>query len=364
MDDLTEQSTQSAPATPTDGVERDRLGGFLRRRFLLGVAFGVLVTAALVFFNDGPRIAETLHRFEWALVPPILLLSLSNYLLRYVKWHLYLHWVEAGPIGKLTSLVIFLSGLSMAITPGKVGEFLKPYMVRRANGAPLAVTAPVVVSERISDGMAIMLLASVGLTQVRHGWILLVMLAVFFIVFLTLLQRRSLVTSLLRRLEHVSIIGKRVETIETLYESTWRMFRPRRLLLAVAISVVSWGGECIAFFLVLSGLGFPANKHIMFVAVSTLAISSLIGAISLLPGGLGAAELSVTGLLILFIGSSSIDHETAATATLLIRVSTFWFGILIGLGALLISEWYLNRVTNTTPVPGSAQFQSTRADEP
>jgi len=127
-------------------------------------------------------------------------------------------------------------------------------------------------------------------------------------------------------------------------------FDPTKL--AVAISAVSWGGECVAFFLVLYGLGFPASAHLMFVAVSTLGISTLIGAISLLPGGLGAAELSVTGLLIIFIGGANIDHETAAAATLLIRLSTFWFGILIGLGALLISEWYLKRVEQARPAPG------------
>ncbi len=340
---MIEQDSTPASHEATHQPARDGIGGFVRRRFVLGVAFGLLFTAAFVFFNDGQRVLQTMHHFDWALVPLILLLSLSNYLLRYVKWHLYLHWVGAAPISKLTSLVIFLSGLSMAITPGKVGEFLKPYLVRRTNGTPLSVTAPIVVSERITDGAGMLILASVGLTQVQHGWILLVVLAIGFVVFTALLQRRELVHAILHRLEHISHIGKRIEMLETLYESTWRMFRPTRLLIAVVISTVSWGGECLAFFLVLKGLGFPADAHILFVATSSLAIATLIGAISLLPGGLGAAELSVTGLLILFIGGSQMNHDTAAAATLLIRFATFWFGIVIGLGALLLSEWYLNR---------------------
>ncbi len=322
--------------------------GFVRRRFVLGVAFGLLVTAAFVFLNDGQRVLTTLGGFDWRLVPVILLLSLSNYLLRFVKWQLYLRWVQAAPLARTASLVIFLSGLSMAITPGKVGEFLKPYLVRRTNGTPLAATAPIVVSERITDGVAMLVLASVGLLRVRNGWILLAALGVCFAVFTVVLHRRSLVRSVLHRLEQVSRIGRHVETLETLYDSTWQMFRPVRLLIAVTISVVSWAGECVAFFLVLNGLGFPASEHMLFVATSSLAIATLIGAISLLPGGLGAAELSVTGLLILFIGSTQIDHETAATATLLIRFATFWFGIVIGLAALLLSEWYLARVVTLT----------------
>jgi uncharacterized protein (TIRG00374 family) len=341
---MTDDTTSPTSSTDVQTESSDGVGGFVRRRFVLGVAFGLLVTAALVFFNDGQRVLHTLHGFNWALVPLILLLSLSNYLLRFIKWHLYLRWVGSEPIAKMTSLVIFLSGLSMAITPGKVGEFLKPYLVRRTNGTAFTVTAPIVISERITDGAAMLVLASIGLLQVRHGWILLGVLAVGFVVFTLLLQRRTLVQWILHRLEHISLIGKRAEALETLYESTWRMFRPGRLLIAVGISTVSWAGECLAFFLVLIGLGFPADAHILFVATSSLAIATLIGAISLLPGGLGAAELSVTGLLLLFIGSAQMDHEMAATATLLIRFATFWFGILIGLGALLASEWYLNRV--------------------
>ena len=330
------------------------VGSFLRRRFVLGVAFGILFTAAFVFFNDGQQVLHTLHGFEWGLVPLILLLSLSNYLLRFVKWHLYLRWVEAAPIAKMTSLVIFFSGLSMAITPGKVGEFLKPYLVRRANGTPLAVTAPIVVSERITDGVAMLVLASLGLLQVRNGWIVLVVMAILFVAFAVLLQRQALVRSIMHRFERIALIGKRIETLETLYESTWRMFRPGRLLFAVAISTLSWAGECVAFFFVLKGLGFTADWHLLFVATSSLAIATMIGAVTLLPGGLGAAELSVTGLLILFMGSATIDHETAATATLLIRFATFWFGILLGLAALLISEWYLTRVSANaqSPNPG------------
>jgi glycosyltransferase 2 family protein len=338
-------SMKPAGDTPRDA----RLGveGFVRRRFLLGVGFGILITAAFVVLSDGSKVLQSLHTFEWRLVPLILLLSLSNYLLRFVKWHLYLHWVDAGPMGKMTSLIIFMSGLSMAITPGKVGEFLKPYLVRRVNGTALSVTAPIVVAERITDGIAVLILASLGLLQVRHGWMLLAALGVLFVTFTLLIQRRSLTQSLLRRFEHIGFIGKRAEVLERLYESTWKMFRPKKLAIAVGISGISWAGECIAFYLVMLGLGFPASAHLLFAAASSLAIATTIGAISLLPGGLGAAELSATGLLILFVGSAHIDHETAATATLLIRFATLWFGIALGLIALLSSEWYLKRTDGT-----------------
>jgi uncharacterized protein (TIRG00374 family) len=338
---------QSLPETDSHETkaidERGGIEAFVRRRFLLGVAFGVLITAIFIAVNDGSKVLKSLHIFDWRLVPLILALSLCNYLLRFAKWHYYLGAVGAGPIRKTTSFVIFFSGLAMAITPGKVGELLKPYLVRRVNGTPLTTTTPVIVAERITDGIAILILASVGLLQIRYGWVLLLALLVVFIVFMAVIQRRTLVESLLRRFERIALIGRRMEAIERLYESTWRMFQLRPLALATLISVVSWAGECLAFFLVMLGLGFPASWHLLFAAASALALATMIGALSLLPGGLGAAELSATGLLVLFVGSSQIDHETAATATLLIRFATFWFGIALGLIALASSEWYLKR---------------------
>jgi glycosyltransferase 2 family protein len=339
--------SQLMPEAGTNGDQpvegRSGIEGFVRRRFLIGVAFGVLITAIFIAVNDGSKVLESLHIFDWRLIPLILALSLSNYLLRFMKWHFYLGSVGAGPISKTTSFVIFFAGLAMAITPGKVGELLKPYLVRRVNGTPLTTTTPVIVAERITDGIAILILAAVGLLQVRFGWVLLVALLLAFIVFMVFVQRRSLVEALLHRFEGVALIGRRMEVIERLYESTWRMFRPRPLAMATLISVVSWAGECLAFFLVMLGLGFPASWHLLFAAASALALATMIGALSLLPGGLGAAELSATGLLVLFVGNAQIDHETAATATLLIRFATFWFGIALGLIALMGSEWYLKR---------------------
>ena len=64
------------------------------------------------------------------------------------------------------------------------------------------------------------------------------------------------------------------------------------------------------------------------IAVFTLAFSTIVGAVSALPGGLGAAELSITGMLSLLLG---LSVGTSAAATLIIRFATLWFGVTLGL---------------------------------
>ena len=52
------------------------------------------------------------------------------------------------------------------------------------------------------------------------------------------------------------------------------------------------------------------------------------GSGSALPGGLVAADGSIAGMLALLLGLSA---ATAASATLLIRFATLWFGVGLGL---------------------------------
>jgi uncharacterized membrane protein YbhN (UPF0104 family) len=91
----------------------------------------------------------------------------------------------------------------------------------------------------------------------------------------------------------------------------------------------------LAFYLVLRGLNIPASFNLVLLAIFTLSLGSILGGISSLPGGLGAAEATMTGMLHVLIG---LTENTAATATLLIRFFTLWFGV--GLGVLTIVLWH------------------------
>src|SRR5690348_14516485 len=107
----------------------------LRTKVLISLAFGVVVIAGISFYADLPRLLQALRFFPWILLPAILGLTLLNYSLRFVKWDYYLHCLDLR-VPHLVSLKIFVAGLSMAITPGKVGELLKAYLLKQYNGTP------------------------------------------------------------------------------------------------------------------------------------------------------------------------------------------------------------------------------------
>jgi uncharacterized protein (TIRG00374 family) len=99
--------------------------------------------------------------------------------------------------------------------------------------------------------------------------------------------------------------------------------------------MLSWLGEGIGFYLVLRGLGLPPSVRTLSIAVFVLSFSTIVGAVSSLPGGLGAAEASIAGLLALTLGA---PQGLAASAALLIRFFTLWFGVALGLTVLFASR--------------------------
>jgi uncharacterized protein (TIRG00374 family) len=311
--------------------------GQLRTKVLLALVFGVVVIAGVSFFADVPRLLAALRQFPWALLPAVLGLTLLNYGLRFVKWDYYLRCLGLR-VPRLVSLRIFVAGLAMAITPGKVGELLKSYLLRRYNGSPISRTAPVIMAERLTDGLAMLVLAGGGLALTGIGWQGLLAILLAAMALIGVIQYRPLALVVLGWGERLPVVRRFALGLHAFYEGASVLLRWRPLLLAVAIGLVSWLGECVAFYLVLVGLGVPASWTLLIQAAFILATSTLIGSVTGLPGGLGSADLSILGLVVALV---TRDTTVAGAATLLIRFCTLWFGVSLGAIGLLVFRWAL-----------------------
>jgi uncharacterized protein (TIRG00374 family) len=287
---------------------------------------------AIALYGDLPRMVVVLAQFRWILLPLILCLSLYNYAWRFVKWQYYLRCLGIR-VGWRTSLMIFLSGLSMAITPGKVGELLKSYLLKRSVGEPISRTSPIIVSERLTDGIAMIVLASGGLVLYRFGMELMLALLGGVLASVCIIQNRRLCLALLGLGERLPLIARFVHHFRVFYESAYTLLQWRPFLLAIGIGVVSWTGECAALYVVYAGLGLGFGLDLYIKAMFIMAVSSLIGSVSGLPGGLGTADGSMLGLTRLLLSASA---SIGSAAVLLIRLCTLWFGLAIGAVALLL----------------------------
>jgi uncharacterized protein (TIRG00374 family) len=315
-----------SPTSPPPGsrppAALDRLG----RRLVAPLALGLLAVVGLTLFADARDLLARLADFDLALLVPVLGLSLVNYALRLVRWRLYL-----GALGvELSagrSLAVHLVGFLLSVTPGKAGELGKAWLVRELGGGPARRAVPAVVAERLTDLLAVVLLVALGALAFPGGaWIAAGGTAAVAIAAAVLGWRRA-AEALFARLERRRWIGPRVHHLHEAYERLRLLLRPRLLAAALALAVVAWGAEGIGFWLVVVGYAPGAG---VAAAVFDYTASTFLGGLTLLPGGLLAAEGSMAALL----DARGLDPASAASATLIIRAATLWFAVALGLAAL------------------------------
>lgn len=298
------------------------------RRLIGGLIFGFLVFVLLILFADLRQVSNSIYKFHWGLYPVVLALTLWNYLLRFVKWQYFLRLVGVDDLPVLTSARLFVAGFPLAVTPGKIGETLKGFWLGRLTGIPAARGISAVLAERISDGLAMLALSSLGIFTYPRYWPAFTVVLGLLLAVIVLSQIRPLAIWLLDLGERIPLIERFAHPLHEFYEGSFALFRPKSTGLAVCLGVISWLAEGIGFYLILVGLGLTPGWVLLSLAVFILSFSTVIGAISALPGGLLATDASLVGMLVLLI---DLNPETATAATLLIRFATLWFAVILGL---------------------------------
>jgi uncharacterized protein (TIRG00374 family) len=331
------------------------------RRILVGFLFGFVVYLALILFGDARQVGSQLKAFNWQLIPFILAGTLFNYLLRFIKWHYYLGLIGITSIDKWMSARIFVAGFPLAVTPGKIGEALKGVWLNHTSGVSTSHGMSVVLAERISDGLAVLALSTLGVIAYPQYWPAFAFVLGGLVVFILITQFQSLAMSIIDKMGKLPWARGISAQLQSFYEGTNLLFRPAALVTAVLLGIFAWLGEGIAMYLVLLGLGVDPGVETFSMAVFILSFSTVIGAVSAMPGGIGAAEVSIAGMLALLLGLAA---DRAATATIIIRFATLWFGVALGLGSWIFSrDFLLAQVPSAGRLSGEVQTDRGGDDE-
>jgi len=301
----------------------------LRHNLAIALALGVAVYVILAVLSDFGKLRDALASFNYALIPAILGLVLLSYVGRFFRWLYYLKVLKVSiPLG--TNAAIFASGLSMAISPGKLGEVLKCVFVRQSSGAPIARTAPAVVAERATDGTGMVAWGFLGAFALNiPPWTMLGFLAVaVFGIAVLRSERLSLLAE--RVLLKLPILDRFAPHLRDFHGASNTLLGMGPLVVGTIISFLSWGLECFGVYLCTVGLGLDQP---FLLVVFVFAVSSLLGVVSMLPGGIGAVE---AGLAVQFVTLAGLSRGTAGALTFVIRLATLWFATLIGIVGLLV----------------------------
>jgi uncharacterized protein (TIRG00374 family) len=313
---------QAAESAPQNLIVRFRVW------LAWGIALAALLYVAGSLYAGIEAVGTALATFRWSLMVPVLALTLVNYGLRFWKWH-YLVGRLGARIGLVDNAVIFASGFAMVISPGRAAELLKPWLVRARAGVPMAQTIPALVTERLTDGIACLALAAIGVSTYAGDRAVYVFVPIALVVGgLAVLSHKGLSLAILGVLRRLPLIHKVGDKLEEMYLAMRTCVAPVPLLLTVVASLVAWGAECVGYMLVFRGFGIDASLE-----VSTFLYAFATVAGGAMPGGLGVADGALVGGAMELV--PGVTEAIAVASALLIRVATLWFGVVIGAFALL-----------------------------
>lgn len=324
-----------------------------RRWVIVAIAFGAFFYLGYSIWTGFDEVKTQFAIFNWVYFLPVLVLTVLNYGLRFVKWHYLLR-----RLGVKMPLVEdawnFTAGLAMVISPAKTGEMLKPYVVRARLGTPMARTIPALVTERLTDAIAMLILAGISVSTyaatqseaIRTEF--LTIPAALILGGLVVLAIPSLSMLVFSVMEKLPVVGKVVPKLRELYDAMRTCTSPVPLLLTIFLSIIAWAAECLGYLLVFAGLGVTVKLD---AAVFLYAFATIAGGASGSPGGLGPTEVLMVELAPVLM--AGVSPEQATAAAIIIRVATLWFGV--GLGAIA-----LFRVS--TLLGGAIQLSGDQAD--
>ena len=290
------------------------------------VLFAVVVYLLMGIYADFGKLASAMKDFRWTFLLVLFALTTANYLFRFLKWDFFLK--RAGVYLNLKdNLFVFFSGLAMIITPGKIGEIWKGWLIKDINGEELSKTVPVVIVERITDILGLAILSLFGVLYYKQGFYLILVLLLIFSIFFAAVKSKTTSTWIISKLE--TRMGKYAENIKTMHKTFEATMEPKGLIGMSFLSAFAWFFECLGMYLVI--LGFNESINITL-ATFIFSFASLAGAISMIPGGLGVAEATISGLL-QFFGSAP---TTSVGIAIIVRLGTLWYGAFMGLSVYLI----------------------------
>ncbi|EAR52305.1 hypothetical protein OG2516_07507 [Oceanicola granulosus HTCC2516] len=319
----------TAPLPPAPAAEPRRWRDIALLAGLFALVLGGLASLALA--TGWAETKAQLMKLGLPQVAALLALSLANYLARGLRWHLF-----ARRLGLATTLAQnlrhFLGGFAMSVTPGRVGELIRMRWLRRETGWALERTAPLALLDRAGDLAAMAVLLALAVALASSGIAFALPVAALALVAAVAATRPRLLAGLTTLAWRVTGFAPRpMARLRAAARSLAAFSSLPVAATALGLGLLGWAAEGVAFHLLLGWLGADIG---LAKAMAIFTFSTLAGGLTGAPGGVGGAEAAMVALLAI----EGIPLDVSVPATAIIRVTTLWFAIGVGLAVFPLAE--------------------------
>ena len=309
-----------------------------KRALSLSLLIAALLYLSMAFvggYDTFILLVETLGITGWLILFGC---STGNYLIRFFRWNYFMrrsgHYLPVR-----LHIFYYLAGFALTTTPGKAGETIRSFYLR-SHGVSFSHSLATFFTERFLDVLVVTFFATLAILSFSQYKII---VAITFIVLLLAvpLIKSQFIVMLLQFLIH-KLDSPRLQSVLQhlcqLLVTAADLLKFKSLYIGLTSGLLAWGLQGLAFIYLLHVFGIDLPFHLV---ISIYAISLLAGAISFIPGGIGATEAVMSLLLI----SQGVDKSLALNIPIITRIGTLWYAVMLG---LLSTAWlgYLNPATS------------------
>ena len=299
----------------------------LENNIILILVAAIGIYGIFLFLSDFSIISEKISNFKIIYLPLILLLVSASWVPLIIKWHFLLKNSRINvPLTK--SIAIFFSGSAFEVTPGQIGILIKSQLLKTSSNISRTKTVPIVMVEKIYDLIGAILASVIGIIILgMEFYLIIIAISVLATIFFFMYHRRSS-ELVFNRITKLKFFSKYIDNMSEFYEVVKKSTSVKAATICILLALTYWFIISAAAYYTL--IAFDVNLLDYLKVLAIYATSTLLGAISFIPGGIGITEGSITGLFTL----NGIDVSTALILSVMIRILTLWYTVGVGFVAL------------------------------
>jgi glycosyltransferase 2 family protein len=298
----------------------------LRRHTFTLIIIIMILYVGIGFSTDIGKLSRVTLRINYWTIPLILIPMTLHNLILGVRFHIFLKALGINiPIKK--SILIYITGLSLAVTPASSGQILKSQIIKKQLGYAISKTSPIILIEQWHELTSVLLiLIGCAVINAIFESTLIIIVGIAIASLLFSIMRNNAVFALFKkimlRFRSLKIFE---ESIENSQDSLKILTSKKNILYGFMTTTPAKILEAVTVFFAFQILGVNIN----FVSSTQIFFTALVsGVISFVPGGLVITEASMIALLLKYYSS---DVALLTTAVLFVRLVTIWYSTVLGM---------------------------------
>jgi len=285
------------------------------------------IYALFLFISDYNVISEKISNFKINYLPLILFFVSASWIPLIIKWHFLLKNSEVNiPLTK--SITVWFAGIAFSITPGHVGALIKSQILKTSSNIPRTKTVPIIIVETAYDLIGAILASVIGIIILGMEFYLIIIAISGLVVIFFFMYHKPASELFFNRIAKLKFFSKYIENLPEFYKIVKKSTNVKAATICILLALTYWFMVSAAAYYTLIAFDVNILDYLKVLAIYTT--SSLLGAISFIPGGIGVTEGSIAGLFTL----NGIDVSTALILSVMIRVLILWFSVCVGFIAL------------------------------